>query len=198
VGYPQPWIERQLEVERGRRHAALHQQGESSRVTSFPLPSPPCVWSLTCLFCSFIGRELYCSSTGPDRAVPYRVRYERPWHFGTDPGWLLRVHVRLCLALGTDLGSEFQLLFPSTPLLFQSIDLKLNSSLLLIAQALGFKAVDGHSGRNHGVSITPMTINPSNQTRSDSKAGYIDPLPPRSNLFVPPSTLPVNLLLLYR
>jgi choline dehydrogenase len=100
--------------------------------------------------------------------------------------------------LGTDLGSEFQLLFPSTPLLFQSIDLKLNSSLLLIAQALGFKAVDGHSGRNHGVSITPMTINPSNQTRSDSKAGYIDPLPPRSNLFVPPSTLPVNLLLLYR
>jgi choline dehydrogenase len=35
-----------------------------------------------------------------------------------------------------------------------------------------------------GVTISPLTLNPSNQTRSDSKAGYIDPLPPRSNLVI--------------
>jgi choline dehydrogenase len=32
--------------------------------------------------------------------------------------------------------------------------------------------------------ITPSTINSHNQTRSDSKAGYIDPMPPRSNLVI--------------
>ncbi len=32
--------------------------------------------------------------------------------------------------------------------------------------------------------ITPSTLNMRNQTRSDSKAGYIDPLPPRSNLVI--------------
>jgi hypothetical protein len=32
--------------------------------------------------------------------------------------------------------------------------------------------------------ITPSTLNMHNQTRSDSKAGYIDPLPPRSNLVI--------------
>lgn len=35
-----------------------------------------------------------------------------------------------------------------------------------------------------GVTISPLTLNPSNQTRSDSKAGYIDPLPPRDNLVI--------------
>lgn len=34
------------------------------------------------------------------------------------------------------------------------------------------------------MSISPLTINPSNQSRSDSKAGYIDPLPPRNNLVI--------------
>ena len=35
-----------------------------------------------------------------------------------------------------------------------------------------------------GVTISPLTLNLSNQTRSDSKAGYIDPLPPRDNLVI--------------
>lgn len=35
-----------------------------------------------------------------------------------------------------------------------------------------------------GVTINPSTINPSNGTRCDSKAGYIDRLPPRSNLVI--------------
>jgi choline dehydrogenase len=34
------------------------------------------------------------------------------------------------------------------------------------------------------VSITPITINPANQSRSDSKTGYLDGLPPRSNLVI--------------
>jgi choline dehydrogenase len=35
-----------------------------------------------------------------------------------------------------------------------------------------------------GVTITPSTLNMRSQTRSDSKAGYIDPLPPRDNLVI--------------
>jgi hypothetical protein len=35
-----------------------------------------------------------------------------------------------------------------------------------------------------GVTITPSTINPTNQSRSDAMAGYIRPLPPRQNLFI--------------
>lgn len=34
------------------------------------------------------------------------------------------------------------------------------------------------------MTISPSTINPTNQSRSDSKAGYIDPLPPRANLVI--------------
>lgn len=34
------------------------------------------------------------------------------------------------------------------------------------------------------MTITTSTINTSNQTRSDAKAGYITPLPPRSNLVI--------------
>jgi hypothetical protein len=49
---------------------------------------------------------------------------------------------------------------------------------------LGFTAKDLGAGSTRGVTITTSTINPSNQTRSDSKAGYIDPLPPRSNLVI--------------
>ena len=41
---------------------------------------------------------------------------------------------------------------------------------------------DGASGNNHGPVITPSILNPTNMSRSDPKAGYIDPLPPRSNL----------------
>ncbi|EOQ99109.1 Choline dehydrogenase [Wallemia ichthyophaga EXF-994] len=43
---------------------------------------------------------------------------------------------------------------------------------------------DGASGNNHGPVITTSTINPSNMSRSDPKAGYIDPLPPRPNLTI--------------
>ncbi|KAL7413404.1 GMC oxidoreductase-domain-containing protein [Mrakia frigida] len=50
--------------------------------------------------------------------------------------------------------------------------------------ALGFTARDLHGGNTHGVNISPSTIRTSNQTRSDSKAGYITPLPPRSNLVI--------------
>lgn len=50
--------------------------------------------------------------------------------------------------------------------------------------ALGFQALDLAGGSTRGVTITTSTINPANQTRSDSKAGYIDPLPPRSNLVI--------------
>ena len=35
-----------------------------------------------------------------------------------------------------------------------------------------------------GTAITPSTINAKNQTRSDSRAAYIDPLPPRDNLVI--------------
>jgi choline dehydrogenase len=35
-----------------------------------------------------------------------------------------------------------------------------------------------------GVTINPSTINAVNGTRSDSKAGYIDPMAPRSNLVI--------------
>lgn len=49
---------------------------------------------------------------------------------------------------------------------------------------LGIPAKDLWAGSTRGVMITPSTINPINQTRSDSKAGYIDPLPPRSNLVI--------------
>lgn len=48
--------------------------------------------------------------------------------------------------------------------------------------ALGFTAKDLHGGNTHGVNISPSTIRTSNQTRSDSKAGYITPLPPRESL----------------
>jgi len=49
---------------------------------------------------------------------------------------------------------------------------------------LGLPAVDLWAGSARGVMITPSIINPVNQTRSNSKAGYIDPLPPRSNLVI--------------
>ena len=49
---------------------------------------------------------------------------------------------------------------------------------------LGLPAKDLWSGSTRGATITPSTINVVNQTRSDSKAGYIDPLPPRSNLVI--------------
>lgn len=35
-----------------------------------------------------------------------------------------------------------------------------------------------------GVTINPSTINPTNGSRSDSKAGYLDPMGPRQNLVV--------------
>ncbi|CED85556.1 gmc oxidoreductase [Phaffia rhodozyma] len=49
---------------------------------------------------------------------------------------------------------------------------------------LGKKRLDAHSGANVGVSFSPSTLNTENSTRSDSQAGYIAPLPPRSNLVI--------------
>ncbi|WWC92503.1 uncharacterized protein L201_007462 [Kwoniella dendrophila CBS 6074] len=49
---------------------------------------------------------------------------------------------------------------------------------------LGFKSIDNAAGISRGAWLSTSTINVSNQTRSDSKAGYIDPLPPRSNLVI--------------
>jgi len=50
--------------------------------------------------------------------------------------------------------------------------------------SLGLAAVDGASGTTHGSYFCPLTLNPSNMTRSDSKAGYIDGLAPRDNLVI--------------
>jgi choline dehydrogenase len=50
--------------------------------------------------------------------------------------------------------------------------------------AIGLSAIDGASGTTHGSYFCPLTLNPSNMTRSDSKAGYIDGLPPRDNLVI--------------
>ena len=62
------------------------------------------------------------------------------------------------------------------PLIHTRRGVVLIASLSLIPRTL--------AGNNRGVSITPSTLNPLNQTRSDSKAGYIDPLPPRDNLVI--------------
>ncbi|WWD20874.1 hypothetical protein CI109_105351 [Kwoniella shandongensis] len=50
--------------------------------------------------------------------------------------------------------------------------------------SLGLPAQDTASGSTRGATLSTSTLNSSNQTRSDSKAGYIDPLPPRSNLVI--------------
>ncbi|WOO81976.1 Dehydrogenase xptC [Vanrija pseudolonga] len=50
--------------------------------------------------------------------------------------------------------------------------------------AMGLPAHDLADGSTRGVMITPSTLNPTNQSRVDSKIGYIDPLPPRANLFI--------------
>lgn len=51
-------------------------------------------------------------------------------------------------------------------------------------EAVGVPAIDGGSGTTRGAYFCPLTLNPSNMTRSDSKAGYIDGLPPRDNLVI--------------
>lgn len=51
-------------------------------------------------------------------------------------------------------------------------------------ETLGLSGKDLAGGSTHGAMISTSTINMQNQTRSDSKAGYIDPLPPRSNLVI--------------
>ncbi|KAG6876435.1 hypothetical protein C0993_003165 [Termitomyces sp. T159_Od127] len=43
-------------------------------------------------------------------------------------------------------------------------------------------AADPAGGKNTGGFVSTLAINPSNWTRSYSKSGYIDPLPPRGNL----------------
>lgn len=51
-------------------------------------------------------------------------------------------------------------------------------------QALNFTAKDLAAGDVHGVTITPSTMFQDNQTRCDSKAGYISSIPPRQNLVI--------------
>ncbi|TYJ57301.1 hypothetical protein B9479_002034 [Cryptococcus floricola] len=51
-------------------------------------------------------------------------------------------------------------------------------------KTLGLSALDLAGGSTHGAQLSTSTIRTSNQTRSDSKAGYIDPLPPRDNLVI--------------
>ncbi|KAJ3783835.1 hypothetical protein GGU10DRAFT_42781 [Lentinula aff. detonsa] len=53
---------------------------------------------------------------------------------------------------------------------------------------------DPASGDNSGAYITTSSINPSNWTRSYSRSGYIDPLPPRSNLDILPSATVTNIV----
>ncbi|CAE6357849.1 unnamed protein product [Rhizoctonia solani] len=50
--------------------------------------------------------------------------------------------------------------------------------------ALGMTKGDLASGDTHVVSITPSTLNAHNFTRSNSMAGYINPVGPRSNLVI--------------
>jgi len=51
-------------------------------------------------------------------------------------------------------------------------------------ESLGFKAQDLAGGNVRGVMITPSIMYANNQSRCDSKAGYIDASPPRSNLMI--------------
>ncbi|WVQ86221.1 hypothetical protein IAT38_008389 [Cryptococcus sp. DSM 104549] len=51
-------------------------------------------------------------------------------------------------------------------------------------ETLGLSAIDLASGSTHGAMLSTSTLRTSNQTRSDAKAGYIDPLPPRANLVI--------------
>lgn len=51
--------------------------------------------------------------------------------------------------------------------------------------AVGIPSVeDASGGSNSGAFVAGSTINPSNWTRSYSRSGYIDPLPPRDNLAI--------------
>ncbi|KAG8734908.1 hypothetical protein FRC10_011222 [Ceratobasidium sp. 414] len=50
--------------------------------------------------------------------------------------------------------------------------------------AAGMKKGDLQAGDTHVVAITPSTLNAKNFTRSNSMAGYINPLGPRSNLVI--------------
>ncbi|KAJ3747680.1 hypothetical protein DFH05DRAFT_1480917 [Lentinula detonsa] len=53
---------------------------------------------------------------------------------------------------------------------------------------------DAASGDNTGAYITTSSINPSNWTRSYSRSGYIDSLPPRSNLDILASATVTNIV----
>ena len=49
---------------------------------------------------------------------------------------------------------------------------------------VGMKKGDLASGDTNVATITPSTLNPTNYTRSNSLAGYITPVGPRSNLVI--------------
>lgn len=51
--------------------------------------------------------------------------------------------------------------------------------------AMGIEmSADAYGGQNTGAYIAASTINAANWTRSDARAAYLDPLPPRDNLDV--------------
>jgi hypothetical protein len=51
-------------------------------------------------------------------------------------------------------------------------------------QAVGMKKGDLQAGDTHVVAMSPSTLNAKNFTRSNSMAGYINPVGPRSNLVI--------------
>ena len=53
---------------------------------------------------------------------------------------------------------------------------------------------DAYGGENWGSYVATLSINPANWTRSYSRAGYIDPLPPRSNLAILPNATVTRLI----
>ena len=53
---------------------------------------------------------------------------------------------------------------------------------------------DANGGDGWGGFIATSTINPANWTRSYSRSGYIDPLPPRANLAILPNATVTRVL----
>ena len=61
--------------------------------------------------------------------------------------------------------------------------------------AMGIEmSADAYGGQNTGAYIAASTINAANWTRSDARAAYLDPLPPRSNLDVLSSATVSNIV----
>ena len=55
-------------------------------------------------------------------------------------------------------------------------------------------SADAYSGNGAGAYIANSALNPANWTRSYSRSGYIDPLPPRANLAILPNATVTRIL----